>query len=356
MAFTVESGKGGTLQIDAASYRKYFEEIVYMKKDLNSWDDYTALNSLYEKGFYFTIIAHLLSKVTNNYHIMFTVFAIVFAFFSIKSLQFLIEEKKYDNSISAFLLTIMFILSNSIFNINGVRFWTAAWIGVYCIFQIFRNNNLKYLFLLCTTPIIHTSFYIFIFIILLTLSTKKFERIWITLFLISIVFSFIATEFGIWTVGLLPNFLADEAKMYLYRERIAVIDGTMDIILETAQTIMHIYVNITAILFILNKKILEKNRLKVIGLYSFLLVLLTFVNFTMTIPSVGVRFFALTLPIVAYIWLVTFKDIKYKKFHYSYFIIYLFPILKIFYLCHLVTEPFFYISNPFLIIYKYLFI
>src|SRR5690606_20800874 len=90
------------------------------------------------------------------------------------------------------------------------------------------------------------------------------------------------------------------------------------------------------------------------NLFSFLLVWMTFVNFTMPIPSLGGRFMLLSYPIIAYIWLVNFKDVKYKKVLYVMPFVFLMSFYGQLRLYSLILEPIFYFSSPFYLIYKYL--
>lgn len=143
LSFSVSAGKDEHNRADGASYREKFELYKYVSDSefYNRFNEYFTFEEG-AKDYYFDTVAFYVSRVTDNYHIMFMVFAIVFAYFGLKSLRFLTSEPKFDASLSCLILVYLFMI-NQIFNINGVRFWTAAWIGVYCIFQIFRNGNKK---------------------------------------------------------------------------------------------------------------------------------------------------------------------------------------------------------------------
>ena len=97
-----------------------------------------------------------------------------------------------------------------------------------------------------------------------------------------------------------------------------------------------------------------KSNSKTKNLYLFLLVWMTFVNFTFSIPSLGYRYMYISYPIIAYIWLMNFKDVKYNN------IIYFVPFVFFMHLYNLighyltVLEPYFFYSSPFYLIYKYL--
>ena len=141
MSFTIESGKTEENRADSATYRRNFERYIFEGEFYyyERFQEYLDFDEG-DKDFYFDTLAYFVSRVTENYHFLFMVFAIVFAFFALNTLKIFTSEKKFDNSYASYVLVALFMI-NDIFNINGVRFWTAAWIGVFCIFQIFSKNN-----------------------------------------------------------------------------------------------------------------------------------------------------------------------------------------------------------------------
>ena len=96
-------------------------------------------------------------------------------------------------------------------------------------------------------------------------------------------------------------------------------------------------------------------------MFRFLLVIMSFVNFTMMIPSLGSRFLMLALPFIAYIWLVCFSEKKFRKYVYILGAMFLllipmpmqimqFPCLMYY---QKVLEPEFYLTSPFYLFFKY---
>ena len=118
-------------------------------------------------------------------------------------------------------------------------------------------------------------------------------------------------------------------------------------------TLVRLYMNFMVYLFIKNAKDIKANS-KSKALYLFLLVYMTFVNFTMPVPSLGGRYMVLAYPIIAYIWLVNYKGVKYKKMMYAMPFVFWFSIYGWVRYYMSVLEPTFFVSNPFYLIYKYL--
>lgn len=306
-----------------------------------------------ESDYYFDGIALGLSKVTDNYHWMFLIFAGVFAFFQLKSLKYLTQEKEFRNSLGCLLLCFLFTY-NGIFNINGMRFWTAAWIAVFCMFKIYRDQNYKYLLLVALTPLVHLAYWLFVGMIVGSLLTKRFEKFWIIAFFLSFAFSNFALYFVAENVSLLPPALAQMAQTYTSEsaiERHQTIGTGWWWVSNLSSQLKQLYIFTIILLFIKHhKSILNEPRSK--NLYFALLIWLTFSNFCMSIPSVGNRFIILSYPLIAYIWLTTFKTQKYKLILFVLPFVFAYDTYRLIQLYSTVLAPSFYISSPLYLIFK----
>lgn len=356
LAFTVSKGKQSDNSIDGSSYREKFEHYKYVteSKFFKGLIEYLA----FEKGkqdYYFDTVAFYVSRFTSNYHIMFMVFAIVFTFFALKSLKFFVEEKNYSTSLACFILLYLFTI-NQIFNINGVRFWTAAWVGVYSVLQIFRNGKYRYFLLLLCTPFFHGAFWIFIGVTVIAYFGKNLNKLWIILFFVSFLVSNVSLDLVRNYIDLFPTFIVKMAESYTdeaYVQQRASGGTGFYWVAATFNFLVRVYMNFLVYLFIKNSKEIIDNA-KTKNLFSFLLVLMVFVNFTMAIPSLGGRYMMLAYPIIAYIWLVNFKGRKYNKVLYAMPVIFSFSFYVQAVLYMKVLEPVFYFSNPFYLLYHYL--
>lgn len=335
-----------------------------------SFENYTSISySAFYKGFlryfsftrgdidyYFDTVAFFVSRGTDNYHVMFMVFAIIFSFFQLKTFKFFATEKKFNNSIICLILAFLFTF-NQIFNINGVRFWTAAWVGTYAIFQIFGNGNKRYFILAFITPFIHAAFWVYLGILVLGYFTKKYDKIWVILFFISFFISNLAIEVIVNAKDYLPPVLKSFAASYTREEAISKVkqQGTgLWLVGRIFDILLRVYINYLVYLFIRNSASIKELNYKSKNLYLFLLVWMTFVNFAMPVPSLGVRFLILAFPIIAYVWLINFRDIRYR------YVIYLLPIVFFMSIYTLignyinVLDPSFYYSSPIVLLFKYL--
>lgn len=361
ISFVVPSGRAIARATDGYTgdgvvYREKFEKIsTYKISEFQKLvNDYLAFDEG-DKDFYVLATSFLVSRFSTNYHWVFGIYAIVFAYFLLKSLRFLTEEDNFKNSFYCFLMAVMFVMSNPIFNINGVRFWTAAWIGVYSLFHIFRNNNKRYLILASITPLIHVSFFVYLFVLMIALLFRKYNRFWFTLFVISFFVSEISFLILESVESYFPEFISRTIRLYTDTEVMALKEESKVWYADVFSFLPRLIVNLIVVLYYRNRKFILENP-KTSNLYLFLIVWMTFVNFTTAVPSLGGRFFQLAIPIIVYIWLMTFNSKKYSYWIKAYFLAFAPSYIYIFRLIFKVTEIEFYVTNPFYLIYNYLII
>ena len=169
---------------DGISMRMEFERY----KDISTVQFGSYLSEYFEfdtgvQDIYIMTISYLVGRVTDNYHFFFLALAFVFAFFQLKSLRYFVEEENFTNSLICIILTCLF-LWNNIYNINGARFWTASWIGLFCVFKMFHDRKPLYLLLAACIPMVHASFAVFPIILAVAYFLQNFRNPLIILFCI----------------------------------------------------------------------------------------------------------------------------------------------------------------------------
>lgn len=350
MGYTTESGKDDEVRNDGAVYRMYFEDYIsnYSETDFKEELKDILLQKSYKKDIYFLTVAYYVSQKTNNYHVLFFVFALIFGFFMVMSLKILIEEENFRISVPCIFLTALFLI-NGIQNINGMRFWTAAWIATYSLLQLQIYGRKIFYVLLLITPLFHASFIFLIIIFLIYLLLGDEKSRWIYAFYGSFIFSVFASD-------ILSNFVQipglDRFSIYLSEEVFFRMEGQKGFLRRFFDLTSFVYVNILFYLIYIEVK--DKKTFKGKKVYDFFIVYFTFVNFVRPIPSLGPRYLILSFPFLAYLWLVVFGDCRKK------FFIYIMPITMLWYfhntrlLYSIFLERDFYLSNPFLLVEKYL--
>ncbi|MBU4537184.1 MAG: EpsG family protein [Bacteroidetes bacterium] len=291
-----------------------------------------------------------------NYHLLFFLFALIFGFFAINSVKFLVRNKNFENgSIFCFLLFIFFMLSNPIFNINGVRFWTAAWISVFLALHILVKRNIYMYPLILILPVIHPAFWIMVILVILC-SIKGNIYFLIYLYFLSFFLSSVVLPYIVNIYDFLPGTLRYLIDNYSTDESISTFSDTRSNASWFISPFIYIdkYFNQILIIVIIReiKKLrASKNRY----LISFVLLLAIFVNLTYEIPSVGVRFNNLLPPLICVLWIQNKK--AFKKYD---VLIYLIPFILMLKMYEFITysfailDPYLYISPVFVFLYHIL--
>ena len=126
------------------------EQIAYSFK-LNGSMDYYQL-----------ILTWIVSLFTDNGHILFACFAAVFGFFYSRNMWYVLNHiSGYLNTAMVIFISLLF-LACPIWQINGVRMWTAAHIFMYAVLPYIWEGNKKRLWWLLAVPFVHFSYLYFV--------------------------------------------------------------------------------------------------------------------------------------------------------------------------------------------------
>lgn len=309
-------------------FNKYiFSGVTHYQNDIK---DYFTFESNI-KDIYVITSYYLISRFTDNYHILMALWAAVFSFFYLRAFRFFVDRPEFKKSLVVSLLAFLFLYSNNIFNINGIRFWTAAWVAVYIVFEVIVNKNYKFVALSLVTPLIHTSYLFFVLVLAFYLLTRKFEKVWIVLFIISFFVSEISIQLIRNYQEYMPQAIQNMIWSYTADENLANRQNIVEnvpLYARILDSLPRYFINLMLFVFIYNNKqisLFKKGNL----VFVFLLIWMSFVNFTMAIPSFGGRFIVLAVPLICYLSLLTYRKISILSkfiylipFVYSYSILY----------------------------------
>lgn len=307
--------------LDCISFRVDFENSI----DINSrqfTDEFISYISLDGKSdFYADTLYYGISRLTSNYHYLFFIVSIIYAFFFVKVLRFFVLHENYSFSHVGCIIMLYLFSINQILQINMFRFFTALIIALYAVFQIYVNRKRRYYLLLAITPFFHGSFFLMYLLVLLNYIIGRYQRlcmIFLLLGFFSSLFASVFVEYLQEALLFLPGALYDKYHYYLgdaYMEYINSGGSGFIWLKRLLEDVFLVLLNVGT--FFLYK---ERDVLKVSSkykLYEFFVVLMVFVNFTMVIPSVGSRFILLAVPLFAYLWMVLSLHRKRKLFTYT---------------------------------------
>ena len=276
-------------------------------------ESYFSENSL-DKDIYHKCLYWLAAKIGgNNYHFFFLLGAVVFSFFFLKSMKYVTDNPNFQQGFYCMVLLFLFAYSNPIFNINGIRFWTASWVGVYVLFKLVVDHNYWYFLLLVLLPTMHISMFLLWAVFALSWLLRSHINGLIPLLFIS----FLISASSLLLVNYFQSFLPPVLYklIWSYTQSSNALDRLNSEGVLYAQVLNYLptllLMLMTFLLIYNHKKIVSKKSREVFGFY---LAFFTIINFLSAIPSVG-RFTYLTIPFLIYVWVDNFEITrKYNKY------------------------------------------
>lgn len=128
----------------------------------------------YTMDLYQPVLTWLISRFTDNGHVLFAVFAFVFGFFYSRNIWYVLEKLPNKKLGNLFILATLYFLICPITQINGVRMWTALHVFVYATMPYLLERDRSKLWLVILTPLIHFSYlYVALFTIVYVLLPYK---------------------------------------------------------------------------------------------------------------------------------------------------------------------------------------
>lgn len=357
-------GIGFCAMNEAADSFRYVEE--FMMESQYTWGRYLlevkewATFESNIKDIYTLTVNVLVGKFTSNYHWTYLIYAAVFGFFYIKSLKIFLKHQMVKKEIVFYALLFMFCYSNPIFNINGVRFWTAAWIGVYVALNLFVERKYRMIPLLILMPLVHGSSVIWVVIMLAAIILSRFQKVTIGLYLAS---SFVSAVSYLNILNdysyVLPQFMQNQIWSYteseMALERLAGISEYGAAYADFLIALPGYFQILLCILLILNRKEIYQNK-KAGILMTVMLALAAITNFLSGIPSMG-RFQAFVIPFLVIVWSMNHDILKkYDRYFYAVPILYAYSLLYWYRHMSSVTELYLYIFPAPLTAINYLFV
>ena len=248
---------------------------------------------------YQPLMTYLISRFTDNGHVLFTVFAIVFGFFYSRNIWYILEKlpnKKFGN---LFILVVLYFLICPITQINGVRMWTALHVFVYAMMPYLLERKKSKLWWLLLTPLIHFSYlYVVMFAIAFVLLPYRLKSRSIILLYVAYAF-FIVTLFinsinldatMSMLTELSPETYEDRIEGYVSQEvanRRAESSAMNNWYVAGSANILHWTYNFWMLALLPCLKRHFKNNSRITTLFVFTLLLGSFANIMALIPSGG---------------------------------------------------------------------
>lgn len=147
--------------VDSARYAQEFTELH------NNWFSFDYLSSLFYSDdryvdLYYPLISWFVAFFTGDPRWLFTALSAVFGYFYVQNLWMVFQKTDKNNKSDIVLILFMlaFALVNPIWNINGVRMWTAAQVFVYGVLQFLLEKNKRGWIWIFISVLFHFSFFV----------------------------------------------------------------------------------------------------------------------------------------------------------------------------------------------------
>ena len=306
------SGEG----VDSLDYMRRLAEMHQQQTDFS-----TVVNSLYtiggETDLFAPFLLFLLSRFTDDPRILFLMIGLVFGFFYSRNLA--IIHQQIDTQMRGYLLLlfIVLILVIPIWNINGVRFWTAAHVFLYGILNFFLLNKIKKgLLFIALSALFHFSFLITFPILLAYYFIGNRYNAFLILYLVSFFISSISIEpIQKLAENFVPTF-ADKVEAYANYEDIkegeekynkrSIFSLVFIYVLKYKVLILLLYVH-----FLFKRKGKLKSDMNLYNLLNFSLLFVGVFNILDYIPSVG-RFISIANFLLIGLFIIIFQKHHFK--------------------------------------------
>lgn len=177
---------------------------------------------------YQPLVTYGVSLFTDNARILFAIFSIIFGFFWIKSYEILVSHIPGNISLLITVMLIVYLTINPIWNVNGVRMWTAAHVFGYGVLSYYLEKNKAGVMYLFLSSVVHWSFIILVILWLLSIFLKWMPvALFLGMYFISGFIAELDVEAVRENLGVIPELFSDRTEGYVseaYVEKVNEVD------------------------------------------------------------------------------------------------------------------------------------
>ena len=117
--------------------------------------------------FYTITLSYIVSRFTTDLKLYIAFATLIYSLFYFKSIHIIFNLVPKNKSILCHLLLFSIFFYIPIFYVNGLRFYTSFYVFIYAILNIFIKKDIRYYIIAFVTPLIHISFLIPAFLLIL---------------------------------------------------------------------------------------------------------------------------------------------------------------------------------------------
>ena len=277
--------------VDAERYAEHLKDIVGVPfSDLFNFAGglYTETNvDIIEP-----LVTFIISRFTDSHGVLFGVYAAMFAFFYLKSINLLYKQYQENTNWNAHIFLIFFIMIIPITTVSGVRMTIAAWIFFYGAYHAILHRKAWYLLLALSASLMHWSFFTANGILLIYYFAGNRNFIYLPLVIVSFVLPQIVSplfqSLAVMSGGEFQNRYEGYASEGYIQGQAESAESASWFLVLSGELVFYFLLAAIVIIQILNWR-QEKDKADK-NLFSFLLLFLAFINFGRIIPTFGGRF------------------------------------------------------------------
>lgn len=292
----------------AMELQKYHLNPISFKELVNGFYSVNTLQS----DIYQPLVTWFVSVFTDDSHILFAVFGLIFSFFLGKVIWLMIDMSNVKLVGFASYLLLAFVLLNPLWNINGVRMWTGLNVYLLGIIMFYFKNKPKGLILILCSCLVHVSFAIpIVFFIVYQFVSKININYFFILFIISFLFKGLPPSLLNSVTDFFPEFVKYKLDFYTDPNTVTLVDEsnkeTSFFILASQFSQALVPFLIVCYMFFYYKREIVINK-RYLMFYNFLLFNVVWINMSAIIPSFG-RFLAIFLMLSMFFFFINLNQL-----------------------------------------------
>lgn len=258
------------------------------------------------------LIIYLVSCVTSNPRILFSVFGLIFGYFFSRNLWYLLDRINGKSDVIVLLYILTFALCNPIWNINGFRMGTASQIFLFGTLPYLLEGRKDRLLWAIVAMLFHFSFMFPLVSLFLFFFLRNKPNIYLAFYLITFVIKEIDLQSAQSALAFLPDVFQPRVSGYTNleyaEERNLLISESNWYASFYTKGLEWVTVVMTLFIYLFGRKRLE-SRKDLMTLFCYSLLMYSFANISSQIPSGG-RFL-----VVANTFMFAFYAIYISAFH-----------------------------------------
>lgn len=261
------------------------------------------------------LISFVVSRFTENYHFLLAAYAFVFGFFFLKSINLLYEEYVQKPNLNALIFIFFFALLIPPTSISVPRMWIAAWIFFLGAYHVIVHHERKYLLLALSAGFMHWSFFALGLILILYHFAGNRNLIYAPIAIASFIipnvlmpiFTAISPALGVAVEYRFEGYTSESFALRL--EQLSE-QASWFVTLNNRLIFYYFVLMVVIIRFFKRDQVSGK---KEENWYSFMLIMVAFVNFGRAIPEFGSRMQTVFLLFAAAYVFFYYMNLDWKK-------------------------------------------